>query len=99
RGGQTVLGQLVEPAPRGKVVIVVRRAWARAQLPVQAKAWERAEAASTKRARAQRQVRLEAWKRERLVEPGPAGPIVTWIDRELDDLKNNREEPSPLLVV
>src|SRR5205823_1555355 len=65
RDGRVVLGQVVEPAPRGKVILLVRRAWAEAHVPDLLKRWEAAEAPSIKQARGQRRQRLEDWRRDR----------------------------------
>src|SRR3954454_23439784 len=72
RDGKVVLGQVVEPAPRGKFLVIVRRAWAEKNLPEKFKVWEAAEATSVKKAKAERIARLEAWKRDRQGEPNDA---------------------------
>lgn len=93
RDGKVVLGQWVEPAPRGKVAMIVRRAWAETAMPDRLKAWQAAEAPWIKRARTERVARLEAWKRE-----GAAGPVLSWIDSEVERLRDGADLP-PLMVV
>src|SRR5438045_1815011 len=89
RDGRVVLGQVVEPAPRGKLVVVVRRDWAEAHLADLARRWQAAEAPGLKRARDQRLMRLEAWRRERGPAAGRDDPIATWLDKEIARLKGN----------
>jgi hypothetical protein len=99
RSGQEVLGQVVEPSPRGSMLVVVRRAWAEEQLPELAKRWETAEAGAVRRARADRRGRLSAWRRERAGHVGKDDPIVRWIDAELPRLADDAHpDPSPLMV-
>src|SRR4051794_668529 len=78
RDGRVVLGQVVESAPRGKVIVLVRREWAKGQLPEWAKRWETAEAAGARRARRDRHQRLLAWRRERGPTPGRRDAIGAW---------------------
>lgn len=96
RDGKVVLGQVVEAAPRGKVVLVVRRAWAEKNIPDRFKVWNAAEAPFLKRSREERIKRLDAWKRERVAEPNDA--IITWIDGELARLKNDADVPRLMVV-
>ena len=93
RDGQVVLGQWVEPAPRGKIAMVVRRAWAEKALPDRFKVWQAAEAPWVRFAKKERKTRLETWKRE-----GASGEILAWIDKELDRLAK-RDEPTPLMMI
>ncbi len=72
RDGSVVLGQVVEPSPRGMLTVLVRRAWAEAKLPGRAARWEEAEAPTLRRARTARRERLAAWKRDRAAAPAPA---------------------------
>lgn len=97
RDGKVVLGQVIEPAPRGKVLVVVRRAWAEKNLPARFKAWDAAEATSTKKAKAERIARLEAWKNDRQGEPNDA--ILAWIDGEIGRLKGDDKDPPRLMLV
>jgi hypothetical protein len=97
RDGKAVLGQVIEPSPRGKLRLVVRRDWARRNLPDRAALWERSEAASAERARQQRLRRLEAWRRERPAEENDR--IVPWLDAEIARRKAGAGEPPPLLLV
>ena len=84
RDGTVVLGQIAEAPPRGMFLMYVRRAWAEATLPEQAKRWEAATAVELKRAYQARRDRLAAWKRERVKPAGPDDPIGRWLDQELD---------------
>jgi hypothetical protein len=98
RDGRFVLGQVVEPAPRGKLRLVVRRGWVREHLPDRAAAWERSEAAYATRARQQRLRRLEAWRRQR--PENPHDRINRWLDTEITRLKADAGDPlAPLLIV
>ncbi len=96
RDGKVLLGQVVEPAPRGKLVVIVRRAWAEKALATRFKTWQTIEAPSLKRSRSERLARLEAWKRERSNEPNDA--ILPWLDGEIARLKAGAETP-PLMFV
>ena len=96
RDGKIILGQVVEAAPRGRVVMVVRRAWAEKNVPDRLKIWIAAEAPLLKRSREERVRRLEAWKRDRAAEPNDA--IVAWIDGELARLKNDGDVPRLMMV-
>src|SRR5947209_1469576 len=91
RDGKSLLGQVVEPTVRGSVVVLVRRAWAEANLPDWSARWQSAEAAALRRARSQRRDRLSAWRRERGASVEKDDRILGWIDRELAGLA----EPSP----
>ncbi|MDB5352307.1 MAG: hypothetical protein JWN86_3554 [Planctomycetota bacterium] len=96
RDGKILLGQVVEPAPRGKLVVIVRRAWAEKAMPARYKTWQTVEAPAVKRSRSERMARLEAWKRERGNEPNDT--ILGWIDPEIARLKAEADTP-PLMVV
>jgi hypothetical protein len=96
RDGKVILGQIVESAPRGKFVVIVRREWAEKNLPDRFRAWKAAEAPSLKRATNERIRRLEAWKRERNAEPNDS--ILGWIDTELNRLKADSESPKLIAV-
>ncbi len=93
RDGKVVLGQWVEPAPRGKIALVVRRSWAETAIPDRFKVWQAAESPWVKRARADRIRRLEHWKGE-----SPVEAIARWIDDELERLKGS-DDTSPLMIV
>src|SRR5215216_2760428 len=54
RDGKVVLGQVVDPSPRGMLRMLIRRAWALAELPDRAARWQADESATLGRARAQR---------------------------------------------
>jgi hypothetical protein len=96
RDGKVILGQIVEPAPRGRLLVIVRRAWAEKNVPDRFNAWKAVEAPTLKRSRDERLRRLDAWKRERIAEPGDA--IIAWIDAEIARLKVDANVP-PLMLV
>jgi hypothetical protein len=96
RDGKVVLGQIVDGAPKGKLLVVVRRAWAEKAAPDRFKAWEKAEAPAIKRAKNERIARLESWRRERAATADD--PIAPWIDSEIDRLKADADTP-PLMLV
>ena len=98
KDGAVVLGQVVEPSPRGRLTFLVRRSWADARLPVQAAKWRAAEAPMLKRARAQRVERLKSWKRERVPEAGKEDAIAAWIDAELARLAEEKDPAPPRLM-
>jgi hypothetical protein len=77
RDGTVVLGQIVEPAPRGRVSVVLRRSWAEARISHRARRWEQAQSAVSQRTVAQRRERLLAWKRERAAAAND--PIASWL--------------------
>ena len=83
RDGQVVLGQVVEPAPRGTVLLLVRRSWAEAEVPDWYARWSKAEMSTNRRARLQRLDRLRAWRRSRGPFVAADDSILRWIDGEL----------------
>jgi len=83
RDGKVILGEVVEPAPRGAFVVTIRRSWAHDHLPEMLAKWEVAEAPAARRATAQRRERLVAWRRERPKSAGGNDRITPWLDREL----------------
>jgi len=101
RDGQVALGQVADSAPRGKVVLLVRREWVEEHLTDWAKKWEAAEAAWVPRARRERRERLLAWRRDRGVAPEGRGDAITaWLDQELVRLTDAVVlPPSPLMAV
>ncbi|MEO6810972.1 MAG: hypothetical protein ABI353_17815 [Isosphaeraceae bacterium] len=101
RNGQAVSGQVAEPAPRGKLAFIVRRAWLKEHAPDLAKQWAAAETPVVNRARMQRVNRLVGWRRERVPTPGENDPILSWLDAEIDRLKALGDAPSstPLMLV
>src|SRR5262249_19747436 len=99
RDGSVVLGQSIEPSPRGMLTMLVRRAWAEARLPGRAAKWQEAETPTLRRARAARRERLVAWKRDRAAGAGPGDRIVAWIDRQLPRLADDAEPTRPALMV
>lgn len=101
RDGEEVLGQVVEPSPRGIVRFVVRRAWAEEHCPEQLPAWERDEAARQELARRQRRDRLMAWAAERQTGLGALerDRIGRWITSELANLSQPTAPKTSLVVV
>jgi hypothetical protein len=90
KDGTVVRGQVADPDDRGKLVMIVRRAWAEAEVPDRAKAWRAAEAPWMKRARAERLERLRAWRRDRgAAAPADADdPTLRWLDRRVAALES-----------
>ena len=97
KDGKTLLGQVYDPSPRGTLVVIVRRAWAEANLPEWAERWKKGEGEAAGNADVQRHDRLVEWKRDRLATPGAADPISAWLDRELAR-PIGEAEPSALMV-
>jgi hypothetical protein len=83
RDGRVVLGQVIEPAPRGTVMVLVRRSWAEAEIPDWYARWKSAEAPAIRRARSQRLERLSSWRRNRAPFVAADDSILAWIDREI----------------
>ncbi len=101
RDGKTLLGQIYDPSPRGTYLVIVRRAWAEANLPVWLGKWTSGEKAAVEAAERQRRERLALWRRDRLVPPGPAPAgdrITRWLDEELAR-PAGKAEPSTLVWV
>lgn len=82
RDGTYILGQVVEPAPRGKLLVVVRREWAKANAAERLRAWESAEKPWIARARTERLKRLRAWRGQRGAG-GENDRLGRWIDSEI----------------
>jgi hypothetical protein len=99
RDGQVVMGQVVEPSPKGKLTLLVRRAWAESHVPQLAKRWEAAEKGTLSRARKQRLERLQDWRRDREGKAERDDPITPWLDAEIARLKDAPDEPTPLMMV
>ncbi|HWE36064.1 MAG TPA: hypothetical protein VG406_05775 [Isosphaeraceae bacterium] len=100
KDGQTTLGQIVDQAPAGKVLLVVRRDWAGEHLRNWPKRWKAAEAPLVKQGRSQRRQRLEAWKKDRARGPEKDDVITPWIDAELSRLADDPQaKPSRLMLV
>jgi hypothetical protein len=97
RDGKVILGQVLEIPPRGRIPVVVRRDWAKANLPEKLRAWEAAEAQGGKRAVDDRRRRLLAWRADRVATVTPGDPILTWITAELEQFDHLAEHPSPLI--
>lgn len=98
RDGQVVLGQVVDPAPRGSLSLLVRRAWADAEVPEWSARWKVAETAALRRARTQRRDRLEAWRTDRAPRADRDDPILAWIDRELASLADPDAQAASVLM-
>lgn len=100
RDGKVVLGQVIEPAPRGTVLVLVRRSWAEAEIADWYARWKSAEAPTIRRARSQRRDRLSSWRRQRAPFVAADEPILSWIDRELAGLGDkDAKSESALMTV
>jgi hypothetical protein len=105
RDGTVVLGQVVEPSPRGKVMAYVRRAWAEGEIPERVKRWDEAEKSGLRRAARLRRERLDAWRRERVKDQdqdkqqGGEDRIARWLDEEIARLDHADPPPAELMVV
>jgi hypothetical protein len=89
--GSVIRGQVVGPAPLGGVTVLVRRDWARANVPGWLGRWERTEAPLILKGRRDRKERLVSWRRERAGRSrGNGDPVVAWIDREVARLSTLR---------
>jgi hypothetical protein len=97
RDGTALLGESIPTGPRGKLLFVVRRAWASEHAPAQLKAWKRAEMVWAARAVTQRRERLAAWLSERTAQAGVSDPVRKWIETEIKRLEDESERP-PLVV-
>lgn len=101
-----VLGQVENPSDRGKLVMIVGRAWARGALPAKLEAWEKFEEPHRKRARRERLERLGEWERER--RDGLAGggeeagrdPLLRSLARAIERLQAPEADGSdPALIM
>ena len=100
RDGRTLAGELIEPWNPGSVGLYVRRDWVRKNLPDWADRWEAADAPLNRRAVLQRRERLEAWRRDRVVDaPDKEDRITPWIDRELTRLRGGGDAGHSRLLV
>jgi hypothetical protein len=100
RDGKVVRGLVtgMTPGPRGSVEFLVRRAWAEGKLKDHLGRWDRSTAATARQAVAQRQKRLEAWRKERAAGVPADDRIVSWIDQELKRLSANEEQQPSILI-
>ncbi len=101
RDGKTLLGQIYDPSPKGTYIVLVRRAWAEANVPAWLDKWKSGEKGANDAAERQRRERLTIWRRDRLVPPGSVAPddrITQWLDRELAK-PAGQSEPSVLMTV
>lgn len=99
RDGKVVLGQVVEPAPRGTVLLMVRRAWAEAEVPGWYAGWLKLEEPNVRRARLQRLSRLRTWRRSRAPFANADDAILGWIDRETARLSDERADSEAKLML
>ena len=104
KDGSEVRGQIVESGKQG-VSMHVRRSWAVETLPDRLEEWERTEAPFLKRARSERLVRLEAWRRDRrgAGAVGAGGVAIgEWIEEGIADLSRpevDSDEPPLVMIV
>ena len=97
RDGKVILGLVVESQDRrAPVMVLVRRAWAEANLPEQATAWEKAEAPSIHRAESTRRERLLAWRRSITPATDPKNKLTPGSTARLLDC--NRPRPARELL-
>ena len=100
RDGKVILGQIVDPAPRGGLSVIVRRAWVAANQPELLKHWESDEKPLLLKATKQRRERLAGWRRDRAASAGPDDRVLVWIEQELARLGGDAgEAEAPLMVV
>ncbi len=99
KDGATVRGQIVNLNDRGKLVFVVRRAWASEHLPERAAEWRGAEAPWMRRARAERLGRLQDWRRQR--PPAENDTLGRSLDAEIERLRavGDDDDLPPLMMV
>jgi len=90
RDGTTLIGQVAGTDRRGALVVVLRRAWAERNVPRRVEGWNRTEAAEVMAARLQRRARLVQWRKERAPDPSRDGPLLPWIDREIERTSDTR---------
>ncbi len=100
KDGSVVLGQLVESRTRSgwPKSMVVRRAWAEANLPARASAWSKAADQSSKSASITRKARLVEWRRDRSRSPVANDRITPWIDREIARLDGKDGDQKSVLI-
>ena len=99
KDGRVLLGQILDSDRRAPFLVLVRRAWAEANLPDRASTWAKAEAPLTKRAEAQRRERLQAWRRDRRPDPAGGDRITPWLDHELARMADPKAESKSALMV
>ncbi len=99
RDGKVLLGEIVEAGVGTS--ILVRRAWIRENLPEWSERWEAAERQSARRNQTKRKEHLTAWRRERSASGDRVNDaILTWIDTELDRLRDaDAWKSAPLMLV
>jgi hypothetical protein len=99
RDDEVVLGQVAGEGRFGALTVLVRRAWAEANVPGHVRDWERVEAARVRRARLERRARLFEWRRERAEGDGTADPVLGWIELEVTRVSDPRPPRTPLMAV
>ena len=105
KDGKILLGQVVDSSDRrGPLLVLVRRAWAEANLADRSSAWEKAEAPTTRQAESMRRERLVAWRRSRPASIDPTDKISPWLDSEIARMSakpdaNSPPPKSPLMLV
>ena len=99
RDGAVILGQVLDPSPKGTLVVVVRRAWADSNLPELSRRWQASEISVAARAMKLRRDRLIAWRRDRAGNAAGADPISSWIDHQLKTDAAGAGERPPLTIV
>ncbi len=99
RGGETVVGTILERSPKEGLSLIVRRAWAKQTVPALYESWEKQEAAVVRRASETHRSRLESWKRDRSANPEPDDRVSRWIEAELARLDARDAEPTQLMIV
>ncbi len=99
RDGNELLGSIREIVPRGPVVMVLRRDWARVHAPSWYEKWHKQEKPLIEKAAKVRIERLKAWKDQRQISPEAGDRILSWIDRELDSLKTPDVAKDSVLIL
>jgi hypothetical protein len=98
RDGKTLLGQILDPSPRGTYIVLVRRAWAEANLPGWVDKWKATDKEASDAAERQRHDRLIVWNRDRLASPAGGERISAWLDKMLARAQG-QSDPSVLMTV
>jgi hypothetical protein len=97
--GTVVHGQVLEATPRGQLVVLVRREWAKTNAPAWLMKWEADELPLVRRARRDRKIRLSDWRHARAGTSAAGGdPVVAGVDREIRQLSTLRPPPTVLMT-
>ncbi|MFO0909829.1 MAG: hypothetical protein U0794_16025 [Isosphaeraceae bacterium] len=91
KDGTELLGQVVDPSPRGSLLLILRRDWAKDRAGERYRRWQESQRTEATRAAQQRKKRLEAWRLERAAAAEPLDRVVVWIDQELTRLGGQGE--------